>query len=87
MVVSNEFVEEKPIIPVAPEKQEELPIFGGYEEIKTNNRLKVVEIIPLDTKNDQPKEVEKEKEFSANNFEDTGYMSFEDAYASSNGGI
>ena len=86
-MVSNDLIEEKPIIPAASEKQEELPIFGGYEEIKTNNRLKVVEIIPLDTKNDKPKEVEKEEDFSVNNFEDTGYMSFEDAYASSNGGI
>lgn len=73
--------------PVIEEKTEELPIFEGYQNLTNNsNRFKVVEIIPLDNKEEAPQEVEKENDFMVNNFEDTGYISFEDAYASSNGG-
>ena len=79
---------EPPILNVKEEPQvEELPVFNDFHEIsKATNRLKVVEIIPLDNKNDTPKESEKEDDFMVNDFEDTGYMSFEDAFASSNGG-
>ena len=80
-------VDETPVTPESPIVQEELPIFEEYRNIEqTKNRFKVIEIIPLDNKSDVPKETEKENDFMINNFEDTGYISFEDAYASSNGG-
>jgi len=84
-VVPEEKVTTAPVI--EEEKQEELPEFEEISNIqKPVNRFKVVEIIPLDNKGETPKEPEKESDFIVNDFEDTGYMSFEDAYASSNGG-
>jgi len=81
-------VETQEVAPVIEEaKQDELPVFEDYQEIaKSSNRLKVVEIIPIDNKSEAPKEVEKESDFMVNDFEDTGYISFEDAYNTSNGG-
>jgi len=84
--------EEKPEIkgelPVFEDKKtdEELPIFEEKKEEIENNRLRVIEIIPLDTKGEEPKKVEKEEDFSVDHFEDTGYISFDDAYSASNGG-
>jgi len=76
-------VTEEPII----DQTEELPIFEEYENfMEPKNRLKVIEIIPIDNNEEQVKEVEKESDFLVNDFEDTGYISFDDAYNSTNGG-
>ena len=72
--------------PVIEEAEEELPIFEEFKENpETNNRLRVVEIIPLDNK-EEIKEEDSEGDFNTNGFDDTGYISFEDAVSASNGG-
>jgi len=77
----------EPIVTEEPKFEEELPIFEEYQEIaKPSNKLKVIEIIPLDNKGESPKEVEKEDDFMVNDFEDTGYISFNDAFNAPNGG-
>lgn len=81
-------VAETPVLETVEEsKEEELPVFEEYQEtIKPSNRLKVIEIITLDNKEESPKEVEKESDFMVNDFSDNDYMGFEDAFKASNGG-
>ncbi len=74
-------------LPTIEEKvEDELPIFEEYKAEIPSNRIRVVEIIPLDSKGDVPEETEKENDFLVNDFEDTGYISFDDALSASNGG-
>ena len=70
----------EPKTKTAEVKEEELPVFEGpIREVKST-RLRVVEIIPIDSNEEQHKEEEQE-DFMINDFEDTGYIGFEDAIA------
>lgn len=72
--------------PVIEDHEEELPIFEEFkEDEKENKHLRVVEIIPLDNK-EEIKEEEDDSDFTTNSFEDTGYISFDDAVSASTGG-
>lgn len=84
----KEIIKEEPILETTKAvdtPQEVLPDFVAPNENNQSTRLKVVEIIPLDSNGEQPKEKEQD-DYMINDFEDNDYMKFEDAIAKANNG-